>query len=169
MKSLTICLVLAANLVGCAAEKTNNNFKPIEGGFGYGQHSEKTYPMHSAVWTDLRYEDSSGNSVVVWPHLLIIWGNNIVISNKIAVLVGGKAELYKDGIERLRERLMAFEGPTGPLLDITDQVLQKYCAKSGVAFTNVIKDSFASLTKTNDAVQIDFVVAHASYSVLNVG
>jgi hypothetical protein len=41
-------------------------------------------------------------------------------------------------------------------LDITDQVLQKYCADSGVNFTNVIKDSFVALTKTNGALQILF-------------
>ena len=41
-------------------------------------------------------------------------------------------------------------------MDITDQVLQKYCAETGVAFTNVIKDSFVCLTKTNGLLQIGF-------------
>lgn len=145
--------------MGCsvgAFHKNSQNFNPLENGFGYGQHSEKSSPAHSAVRTDLQYQDANGEEIVVWPHLLIIWGNNIVISNNLAVLVGGKAELYSDGEERLTKRLIAFEAPSGPPLDITDQVLQKYCAENGVASTNVMKDTFASLTKTNAAVQVDF-------------
>ncbi len=158
MKTIAIFCVLASSLIGCAGEKINTNFKSIEGRFGYGQHSKKIYPMHNAVWTDLQYLDISGKRTVVWPHLLIIWGNNIAITNDIAVLVGGKSELYDDGIERLRERLMAFEGPAGPPLDITDQVLQKYSLESGVKLTNIIKDSFVSLVKTNSGIQILFGV-----------
>ena len=41
-------------------------------------------------------------------------------------------------------------------MDITEQVLQKYCAGSGVEFTNITKDSFVSLTKTNGRLQILF-------------
>jgi hypothetical protein len=74
----------------------------------------------------------------------------------MAVLVGGRAELYDDGVERLRERLIAFEAPAGPPVDITDQVLQQYCAESSVDFTNIIKDSFDSLTKTNDSLVFSF-------------
>ncbi|HXF10261.1 MAG TPA: hypothetical protein VN625_05710 [Desulfuromonadaceae bacterium] len=149
---------LCVFVAGCSAGPSNGrleNFKPIEGGFGYGQHSEKTYPMHSALRVDLQYRDQSGKTMVVWPYLELIQGNP-AITNNVALLVGGKAELYDDGVERLRERLIGFDGPSGPPLDITDPVLQKYCAENGVIFTNVIKDSFASIIRTNNDVQILF-------------
>jgi hypothetical protein len=82
----------------------------------------------------------------------------VQITNNVAVLVGGKAEIYEDGRERLRDRLIAFEAPAGPPLDITDQVLQKYCAESDVEFTNVVKDSFHSLMKTNGNLGVIFLV-----------
>jgi hypothetical protein len=150
-----LCLFATSLIVGCVGEKTSK-FTPIENGSGFG------YVTHVSGFTDrslsagLWYQDSNNKRTVVWPHLELIKSDNPVITNNIALLVGGKAELYKDGNERLRERLIAFEAPTGPPLDITDQVLQKYCASSGVAFTNVTKDSFVSLTKTNETLQILF-------------
>ena len=36
--------------------------------------------------------------------------------------------------------------------------MQKYCAESGVKRADIVKDSFVSLTKTNDALRIDFVI-----------
>ena len=153
LSGFVFCVLVSCS--GGPSKKDSVNFKPIEGGFGYGQHSGKTYPMHSAIWADFRYRNTNGEQVVVWPYLELIRGNP-AISNNIALFAGGKAELYDDGVERLRERLMVFEGPSGPSLDITDQLLQKYCAESGVDFTNVIKDSFVSLTKTNGALQILF-------------
>jgi hypothetical protein len=154
---IILCEVIALLLVGCskANETKVNNFTPIENGFGYEQHSQETYPMHRAIWTSLSYQDSTGKITQVWPNLMIIWGNNIVITNKTAFLVGGKADLLSDRIEK---RLIAFEAPNGPPLDITDQVLKKYCSESGVAFTNIVKNTFDTLTKTNNAVQIDFVI-----------
>jgi len=156
MKITIISGALAVSLLsGCAIEHTSD-FTPIEKGNGFG------YVTHVRGFTDrslsagLLYQDSSGKRVEVWPHLELIESDNPVITNNFALLVGGKAELYKDGNERLRERLIAFEAPSGPPLDITDQVLQKYCEESGVDFTNVTKDSFVCLIKTNGVLQIGF-------------
>jgi hypothetical protein len=155
MKTRTIFYLLIVPLfVGCTIEHTSD-FTPIEKGNGFG------YVTHVRGFTDrslsagLLYQDANGKRIQVWPHLELI-GNNPVITNNLAVLVGGKAEIYDDGVERWRERLIAFEAPAGPPLDITDQVLQKYCAESGVAFTNVTKDSFVSLVKTSDGLNILF-------------
>ena len=90
-------------------------------------------------------------------HLQIVWGNNTVITNNTAVLIGGRAEVYDDGKERIAKRLIAFEAPKGPSVDITEPLLQIWASQNGVNITNYVKDSFASLTKTNDAIQIDFV------------
>ena len=43
-------------------------------------------------------------------------------------------------------------------MDITDQVMQKYCAESGLKIENVVKDSFHSLIKVNDKLEIIFLV-----------
>jgi hypothetical protein len=149
-----LVLIAATVLAGCKIDHTNN-FTPIENGNGYG------YVTHVRGFTDrslsagLLYQDANGKRTRVWPYLELI-DNNPVITNNLAVLVGGKAEIYDDGVERWRQRLIAFEAPLGLPLDITDQVLQEYCAESGVSFTNVTKDSFVSLTKTNGALQILF-------------
>ena len=80
----------------------------------------------------------------------------MVVNNDTAVLIGGKAALYPDGNERLTERLIAFNGPTGPSMDITDQVLMKYYAGTGMGLTNFMWGSLGSLTKTNNLIQIPF-------------
>jgi hypothetical protein len=107
------------------------------------------------MWAGLQYRDSTGKMKVVWPFLTMA-SPAVQITNNVAVLVGGMAELYEDGVERLRERIIAFEAPAGPPLDITDQVLQRYCAESGVDFTNIIKDSFTAVNKSDGFLKIDF-------------
>lgn len=134
-------------LVGCS----KSYFLPIENGFGYGGHSEG-FPDRK-TWAGLQYRDSTGKTTDVWGYL----SNTspvVQITNNLAVFVGG---VYDDGRDRFSERLMVFEAPNGPPMDITDQILQRYCAGSGFKRTDIVKDSFASLTKTNDAVKIDFV------------
>lgn len=151
---VSVCVALL--LAGC--NKTNrpneNDFTPLENGFGYVTHVSgfTDRSLSEGLW----FQDSTGKRTRVWPYLQMLWGNNIQITNNIAVLVGGIASRYTDGRERLSDRLMAFEAPIGPPMDITDQVFQKYCVESGVAFTNVTKDSFVSLTKNNGALQILF-------------
>ena len=89
----------------------------------------------------------------------MVWGDNVQITNNVAVLVGGIAHRYpEDGVERLSDRLIAFEAPAGPPMDITEQVLLKYCADNGIKRANVIQDSFVSLTRTKDVLQITFGV-----------
>jgi hypothetical protein len=158
---IIFCGLAVLLLVGCskAAGTKEKDFTPIENGSGFG------YVTHVSGFTDrslsegLLFQDSKGNRTRVWPYLQMIWGDNIQVTNNFAFFVGGIAHVYKeDGVERLSDRLMAFEAPAGPPMDITDQVLKKYCAESSVAFTNVVKDSFVSLTKTNDALKIEFCI-----------
>jgi hypothetical protein len=156
---IILCALTTSVLFSGYASESTNNFIPLENGFGYGQHSYESYPMHTAIWSGLQYQDSTGKKTDVWPYISAIWGPAVQITNNIVVLVGGKAEIYEiDGRERLRDRLIAFQAPSGPPLDITDQVLKKYSSESGIAFTNIVKDSFHSLLKTNGALQIDFVI-----------
>jgi hypothetical protein len=154
MKTQIIICGLAANLlVGCASE-TTNQFIPVEGRFGYVAHVRKV--DEGSISVGFCYRDANGNATVVWPYLQMVWGNNMVISNDTALLVGGIASLYKDGNERLSDRLIAFKGPTGPPMDITDQVLLKYYTRTGFGLTNFMWDSFNTLTKTNGSIQILF-------------
>lgn len=140
---------------GCEPEKTSD-FTPIENGSGFGYVTRVRGIVHKNVSSGLFYQGAEGKRTRVWPHLELVWGDNIQVTNNLAVFIGGRAELYRDGVERLRQRLMAFEAPVGPPVDITDQVFQKYCAESGVDFTNIIKDSFVTLTKTNSSLGILF-------------
>ena len=155
MKAQIIIYGIAVCLFkGCASE-TTSKFIPVEGKFGYVTHvSGFTDQSLSASFC---YRNTNGTTTVVWPHLKILWGNDMVITNDVALLVGGKSALYLDGHERLTKRLILFKGPSGPPMDITDQILQKYYVGSGYNLTNFMWDSFASLVKTNDSVKIDFV------------
>jgi len=92
----------------------------------------------------------------------MVCGDNIQITNGLALLVGGVADVYDDGRERLRQRLIAFKAPSGPPLDVTDQILLRYSAASGVPMKNMIADSFVWLTQSNDAVTITFSVVDSS-------
>jgi len=154
---IILCVLATSLIVGCEPEKTSD-FKPIENGSGFGYITRVRGIIHKSLSVGLFYQDADGKRTRVWRNLCLVWGDNIQVTNNIAVFVGGKAELYQDGVERFRERLIAYEAPAGPPVDITDQVLQKYCAENGVEFTNIIKDSFVSLTKTNDALQIPFCI-----------
>lgn len=155
MKIAAIYCALATSLVGCAGEKTSD-FKPIENGFGYISHVRgfTDRSLSAGLW----YRDSDGKQTVVWPHLKLINSDNPIIKNKIAILVGDKAELYSDGVERLMQKLIAFEAPSGPPMDITGQIFHKYCAESSVNITNILNDSFVSLVKTSDGLHIFFGV-----------
>jgi hypothetical protein len=151
---INFCLFAACLLAGCASEWTSK-FTPIQDGFGYVTHVKGI--VDQSLSTALCYRDNNGKIAVVWPSLDIINGDNPVIKNDTAILVGGKAELYYDGVERLTQRLIVFKGPSGPPMDVTDQILEKYYAGTGLGLTNFMKDGFASLTKTNNLIQIEFV------------
>ncbi len=154
---LTLLGFIAVLLAGCGKANETKDFTPLENGFGYVTHISgfTDRSLTQGLW----YQDSTGKRTRVWPYLQTIWGDNIQITNNIAVLVGGIARVYKeDGVERLSDRLIAFEAPAGPPMDITEQMLQKYCAESGVKRADVIQDSFVSLTKTNNTLRIDFSI-----------
>ena len=155
MKTDLISWFLLAGLVcGCAGQKTSE-FKEVENGFGYFTHVSGV--IDPSITAGLCYRDANGNISAVWPHLQIVWGNNIVITNNTAVLIGGRAEVYKDGRERLSDRLIAFKAPKGPPVDITEPLLQIWASQNSLSITNYIKDSFVSITETNDAIQIVFI------------
>jgi hypothetical protein len=121
MKIQIIIYGLAACLfAGCSSE-TTSKFIPVEGNFGYMGH------VHGFTDRSLTqgfcYQNTNGNTTVVWPYLQMVAGNNLVVNNDTAVLVGGVASLLTDGNEHLLDRLIAFKGPDGPPMDITDQVL----------------------------------------------
>jgi len=152
-----ISILTSVVLVGCskAGPGKDKDFVPLENGFGYGFHSKGSYPMHRVGWADLQYENTNGTRIVVWPYIEVEW---VQISNNIVVLLGNKAKLYGDGRERLTTRLISFEAPVGPAMDVTDQVMQNWCMKSGIQFTNVMQDSYVDLEKTNGALRLDFVI-----------
>jgi len=151
---IILCGLVAGLFVGCASKWTSK-FTPIQDGFGYITHVKGV--VDQSLSASFCYQDTNGTTTVIWPSLSIINGDNPIIANKIAFLVGGKAALYPDGNERLTARLIAFEGPAGPPMDITDQLLLKYYAGTGMGLTNFMWDSFVSLTKTNNSIRIEFV------------
>ena len=122
----------------------------IENGFGYAGHSQG-FPDRQA-WAGLQYQDPTGKRTEVWAYLSMA-SPNVQITNTLAVIVGG---VYDEGMQRFSDRLIAFEAPSGPPMDITEEVLRKYCGESGVKRADVTQDSFTSLTKTNDALRVDF-------------
>jgi hypothetical protein len=154
MKTKTILYLLAITLLSGCASETTSDFNPVEGGFGYVTHVRGF--TDRSMTMGFCYRDANGNTTVVWPYLQMVWGNNMVINNDTALLVGGIAALYKDGNERLSDRLIAFKGPSGPPMDITDQVLKKYYAGTGFGLTNFMWDSFNTLNKTNNSIRILF-------------
>lgn len=157
VKSRFLGFSLSLIVVGCAGHQSSH-FTPIEGGFGYITHRDRV--IDASLSAALCYQDATGNTTVVWPHLSLINGDNPIITNNVAFLVGGKTLEYTDGDEhltRLTQRLFVFEAPSGPPMDITDQVLKRYYAGTGFGLTNFMWDSFSSLRKTNDSIRIAFV------------
>ena len=162
---INLCLLTVCLLAGCASE-TTSKFTPIQGGFGYVTHVEGT--IDQSLSASFCYKDTNGTTTVIWPSLSIINGDNPVIGNNTAFFVGGIASLYKDGNERLSDRLMAFKGPSGPPMDITDQVLQRYYAGTSFGLTNFMRGSFVSITQTNNLIQIGFVSAKIRPGTKNI-
>lgn len=155
--NIILLLLIAVPIVlsGCDnPPEKKYDFQPLENGFGFEGHSKETYPMHEAAWAGLVYKQSNNVSVAVWPYVMQV--SEIQITNNIAVLVGGVSEIKSDGHEGLTQRLIAFEAPAGPTMDITGDVFKKYCSETSVNLTNIIKDSFATLTKTNNGLLLEF-------------
>lgn len=141
------CTVL---ITGCQGSKPT--FVPIENGFGYAGHSEGLIDRNS--WAALQFRDASGKTKGVWGYISMA-SPAVQITNNRAVFIGG---VFDAGKNRFNERLIAFDAPNGPPMDITDEVLREYCASSRVDRTNIVQNSFVSLKKTNDSLRIDFVI-----------
>ena len=152
MKTQIIIYGLAASLfAGCESE-TTSDFNSVEGNFGYVTHARGF--TDRSLTEGFCYRDATGKTTVVWPYLQMVWANNLVASNDTAVFVGGVASLFTDGNERLKMRLIAFKGPVGPPMDITDQVLMKYYNGTDMSLTNW--SGYNSLDKTNGSILITF-------------
>ena len=158
MKRLYLMLVFDMLLLGCSdnSRHPQSQFTPLENGFGFMSHSVDTYPMHKATWGDLVYRQAGGSNIIVWPYLFPIPG--IEVHSNVVILIGGRAEPHRDGSERLAKRITAFTAPNGPRLDITEDVLDRYCRESNLTSTNIMKDSLVGITQTNDVLRIDFVI-----------
>ena len=113
MKNITICCLLSICLIGCGQSKADK-FLLIENGFGYGGHSEG-FP-DKKTWAGLQYQNPNGQRTTVWAYLSMA-SPVIQITNNLAVFVGG---VYDDGMKRFSDRLIAFETPAGPPMDVTE-------------------------------------------------
>jgi hypothetical protein len=144
--------------IGCGSSvsKNESDYIPLENGFGCLLQSKEIYPMHKAAMAGLVYSNTNGNKFAVWSCIDGVF--EVQITNNIAVFVGGKTEESISANQKMGQRLIAFEAPYGPPLDITDEVLENYCSKNNCAITNIVKNSFTSLTKTNDLIKIEFVI-----------
>jgi hypothetical protein len=160
---IIFCLLTACLLAGCASE-TTGDFNPVEGNFGYVAHVRGF--TDRSLTMGFCYRDANGKTTVVWPYLQMVAHNNMVVSNDTAVFVGGVASLLTDGNEHLLDRLIAFKGPDGPAMDITDQVLLKYYAGTGMGLTNY--GGLNSLDKTNGSIQIEFISAKIRPGTKNI-
>lgn len=145
------CGLIAICLVGCDKGKSDK-FVTIENGFGYGGHSEG-FPDKKS-WAGLQYRDQSGKTINVWGYLSMA-SPAVQITNNLAIILGG---VYDDKNNVFHDRLLAYEAPNGPPIDLTSQIWEEYSKEHGVALSNIVKDSFVALTKTNDALRIDFVI-----------
>ena len=141
-----ICLCILA-IFGSGCEQKHN--LPIENGYEYAGHTEGL--IDKKMWAGLQYRGSDGKVIGVWGYLILA-DPDIQITNNLAVFVGG---VYDNGMQRFTDRLIAFEAPAGPPIDITEELLQKYSAKSGVQLSDIMPDSFTGLTKTNDLLRIE--------------
>src|SRR5438105_1868221 len=114
MKIKMIMFAISTSIfLGCndAESGKDTAFQPLENGFGFGQHSKKSYPGHRAIWAECEYRDTNGARTVVWPYIHTF--ASIQISNKVAVFLGDKANISGDGRERLTTRIIAFDALNG--------------------------------------------------------
>jgi hypothetical protein len=161
MKKLSIIATCALLLLsGCGGEETVT-FTPLQGGFGYATHT-RGY-IDKTIYCDLEFQDVSGKRTPVWPNLMIVWGNNIQIHNDLAVFIGGHRYWYPrgnagEGEWGLTKRLMAFKGPAGRPLDITDEIVKHWRTENPAERekAEIIRDGFVGLRSTDDALLADF-------------
>ncbi len=143
--------ILCLCLTGCGSI---SDYKPFGGGYIWVTHTHNSISEPSASQFALYYSPGKDKWwIKVWPDI----SGGIVVTNGIAVFIGEKASETPnpDNRKATTERLFAVRAPNLPL-DITDQVLQQYCTETGLAFTNFVKDSFASLNETDNALEIPF-------------
>src|SRR5882757_1533743 len=110
-KKIVTSLVLLV-LTSC----DNDRFSMIENGYGYAGHSQGI--VDRKTWAGLQYRDTNGNRTDVWAYLSMA-SPVVQITNTLAVFVGG---VYDDRIQRFSDRLIAFDAPAGPRMDITEQI-----------------------------------------------
>jgi len=148
----TLVLLAVAGILSFTGCGSISNSEPLSGGYEEVTYTRNSLSEPSAHQITLQYRDSNGVRVMIWPS-----ETGAVIHNDVAVFVAEKTSETPnpDNRRATTERLFAVRAPNLPL-DITDQVLQQYCTETGLAFTNFVKDSFASLNKTDNALEIPF-------------
>jgi hypothetical protein len=155
--ALVVSLILVTLVSsGCSPSggRRDGGFVPIANGFGFGQHSKGTYPGHRAIWADFEYCDTNGVRTTVWPSLNSV--DSVQVNNGLVVFLGDKSYTYRNGTQGQVPRVIAFEAPSGPPMDISNEILRKWASKSDIEFTDISQDSLIWLTKTNDALRLDF-------------
>jgi hypothetical protein len=146
--------ILCVSLTGC---RSVSSYEPLGSGYIWVTHTQNSISEPSASQFELQYSPGKGKWwKKVWPDL---YPSGIVIKDQVAVFVGNKASKRSRFYEPwpTESRLFAVKAPEMPM-DITDQVFQQYCEKTGLAFTNIVKDGIGSLKKTDDAVEMDFII-----------
>jgi hypothetical protein len=148
-----ICSLAILPSVGCNGKRADT-FTPLTNGFGYVTHVNGG--AENSLTQGLWYQDSTGKRTWVWPFLQMVWGENAQFSSNIALVVGGVLEKHVDGEDYMDAHLIVFQAPNGPPMDITDEIYKTYCKETGIPFTNIIRNSFVGLTRTNDSVRVGF-------------
>jgi hypothetical protein len=152
-------LIICVGLIGVAAcsqagDSRQDTFTPLTNGFGYVTHVSNG--AERSLTQGLWYQNAAGKKTWVWPYLQMVWGQNLQISSNVVLLIGGVSEPIARGGDLLRDHLIAFRAPSGPPMDITDDIFRIFCTNTGVSFTNIQRDNgFVGLIETNDSVQID--------------
>jgi hypothetical protein len=148
--------VLCLSGCGLMREDGPDTFTPLTNGFGYVTHVHgRTDPsLTQGLW----YQDTTGNKKWVWPYLKTVWGgkwgDNLQVSNDLIVLIGEITVADSDGEEDAGDRLIAFQAPSGPPVDISEDVYKRFSTKNDVALTNIVRNTINGLIKSDNGIEM---------------
>lgn len=146
----TAVVVLAALSLAGAGCQTHKTVQPLGGGY-----EEVTHPHHTLLDDPpppriaLQYRDKDDKLTRVWPSL---YSTDEVVKDDLALFVAEKAE--PDRVTY--PRLFAVRAPAPPL-DITDELLWRWCKANGKSFEKALTQiTLVTPVEEGDGLQIRF-------------
>jgi len=141
-------LTVAASLCCTGCGGSYNRVDPLGSGYQETAHIQYSSSEPEGSQTSFQYRTPNGRKVTIWPSV----SSGPIIKNNVAIFVGNVAWEPRKFGERwiMGTKLFAVKSPE-PLLDITDEVLWRWCKDSGKDFEKIsAKAMIVYIEETNN-------------------